>query len=111
MMDVVLGELACLSEAIEIDADYHYGVLDIYGPVLGQSPLIEDILRKMRSRVSQELRFQEQLTSLNGALDMVLAQVNYLSSVSLRAYPLTPLDNFAGCTVSGRINGGNGFRG
>lgn len=56
------------------------GIVDIYGPVLGQSPLIEDIIKKMRSRVAQELRFQEQLVGLSGALDMVLAQVRCFAS-------------------------------
>jgi U3 small nucleolar RNA-associated protein 15 len=50
-------------------------ISDLYSLVFGQSALIDDILRKMKSRVNGELKFQEQLLALNGALDMVLAQV------------------------------------
>jgi U3 small nucleolar RNA-associated protein 15 len=42
--------------------------------VLGQSALIDDLIRKTKSRVAGELRFQQELLALNGALDMVLAQ-------------------------------------
>jgi hypothetical protein len=36
--------------------------------------LIDDIIRKTKSRVTGELLFQQELLALNGALDMVLAQ-------------------------------------
>lgn len=49
-------------------------LIDLYSLVLGQSALIDDIIRKTKSRVNGELRFQQELLALNGALDMVLAQ-------------------------------------
>lgn len=50
-------------------------ILDMYSAVLGQSPLIDDIISKMQKKVHFELQFQKQLLGLNGALEMVLAQV------------------------------------
>jgi U3 small nucleolar RNA-associated protein 15 len=47
----------------------------MYSAVLGQSPLIDDIISKMQKKVHFELQFQKQLLGLNGALEMVLAQV------------------------------------
>lgn len=47
----------------------------MYSSVLGQSPLIDDIISKMQKKVHFELQFQKQLLGLNGALEMVLAQV------------------------------------
>lgn len=49
--------------------------IDMYSSVLGQSPLIDDIISKMQKKVHFELQFQKQLLGLNGALEMVLAQV------------------------------------
>ncbi|KAI5455117.1 U3 small nucleolar RNA-associated protein 15 [Naganishia albida] len=49
-------------------------LIDMYSSVLGQSPLIDDIISKMQKKVHFELQFQKQLLGLNGALEMVLAQ-------------------------------------
>jgi hypothetical protein len=73
VMDVVLGEserYVHLSKPRWSDI----ALVDLYSLVLGQSALIDDIIRKTKSRVSGELRFQQELLALNGALDMVLAQ-------------------------------------
>lgn len=49
---------------------------DIYGDVLGQSRLIDDLINKMQSKVRGELRFQRELKGLSGALEMVMNQVS-----------------------------------
>jgi U3 small nucleolar RNA-associated protein 15 len=47
---------------------------DIYTPILGQTPLIDEMIGKMQSRIERELSFQRELMKLRGALDMTLAQ-------------------------------------
>jgi len=49
---------------------------DLYTPVLGQSPLIDELLGRIQTRVERELGFQKELMKLRGALDMTLAQVS-----------------------------------
>lgn len=49
---------------------------DIYTPILGQSPLIDEMLGRIQTRVERELGFQKELMKLRGALDMTLTQVN-----------------------------------
>lgn len=46
----------------------------MYSSVLGQAPLIDDLLRRTQRKVQYELDFQRQLVGLTGALEMVLAQ-------------------------------------
>ena len=50
---------------------------DLYTPVLGQSPLIDELLGRIQTRVERELGFQKELMKLRGALDMTLAQVSW----------------------------------
>ena len=54
---------------------------DMYGPVLGQSPLIDTLFLRLRKKVAMELRFQQDLVKVKGALDMLLATAS-LSSVA-----------------------------
>lgn len=49
--------------------------IDLYTPVLGQSPVIDEMLGKMQNRIERELGFERDLMKLRGALDMTLAQV------------------------------------
>ncbi|WVQ85835.1 hypothetical protein IAT38_008003 [Cryptococcus sp. DSM 104549] len=49
-------------------------IIDIYTPALGQSPLLDEMLGKIQTRVERELGFQRELMKLRGALDMTLAQ-------------------------------------
>lgn len=49
-------------------------IIDIYTPVLGQSPLLDEMLSKLQNRIDGELRFQREVMKLRGALDMTLAQ-------------------------------------
>ncbi|KAL1659887.1 WD40-repeat-containing domain protein [Schizophyllum commune] len=48
-------------------------VLDMYAPALGQSPLIDALVLRLRRKVAAELRFQREVASVRGALDMLLA--------------------------------------
>ncbi|KAJ7179093.1 WD40 repeat-like protein [Mycena filopes] len=62
--DPRFGEMACDVAGI---------VIEMYTPVLGQSPLIDSLFLRLRKKVSAELRFQKELLKTKGALDMVLA--------------------------------------
>ncbi|KZT62221.1 WD40 repeat-like protein [Calocera cornea HHB12733] len=48
-------------------------VLDIYRSVIGQSPLVDRLLRSLHRKVEGELKFQRELRQLQGALDMLIA--------------------------------------
>ena len=56
-------------------------VLDMYAPVLGQSPLIDALFVRLRKKVDVELAFQRDLAAARGALDMVFA-ASALASVT-----------------------------
>lgn len=47
----------------------------MYGPVLGQSPLIDTLFLRLRKKVAAELRFQQDLLRTKGALEMLFASV------------------------------------
>ncbi|WRT70599.1 uncharacterized protein IL334_007597 [Kwoniella shivajii] len=49
-------------------------IIDIYTPILGQSPILDEMMAKLQSRIERELSFQRELMKLRGALDMTLAQ-------------------------------------
>ncbi|KAI8149626.1 WD40-repeat-containing domain protein [Fennellomyces sp. T-0311] len=49
-------------------------LLDIYGPVLGQSPLIDDLLRKLSRKVNAEIGLQKDLIQAMAALDMLFSK-------------------------------------
>ncbi|KAI9278431.1 WD40-repeat-containing domain protein [Phascolomyces articulosus] len=57
-------------------------LLDIYGPVLGQSPLIDDLLRKLSRKVNGEIDLQKDLIQAMAALDMLFAKSTTSSSSS-----------------------------
>ncbi|KAH8916540.1 WD40 repeat-like protein [Atractiella rhizophila] len=48
-------------------------LIEIYTPVLGQSPVIDDLFRRLWKKVADELQVQKELTQVRGALDMILA--------------------------------------
>lgn len=50
-------------------------VISLYTRTLGQSPIVDDLFERLRRRVADELRFENELLLLKGALDMVVAQV------------------------------------
>ena len=46
---------------------------DLYAPIMGQSPLIDDLFSKLGKKVNDELRMQRDvLVGLKGMVDMVL---------------------------------------
>ncbi|KAK8850439.1 hypothetical protein IAR55_004357 [Kwoniella newhampshirensis] len=49
-------------------------IIDIYTPILGQSPTLDEMMGKLQNRIERELGFQRELMKLRGALDMTLAQ-------------------------------------
>lgn len=55
-------------------------VTDMYIPVFGHSPLIDGLLLQLRRKVEAELKFQNELTQVRGALDMILS-TSILSTV------------------------------
>jgi U3 small nucleolar RNA-associated protein 15 len=46
---------------------------EIYTPTLGLSPLIDSLFTRLRRKVDEELTFQQELTAVRGALEMVFA--------------------------------------
>ncbi|EMD40738.1 hypothetical protein CERSUDRAFT_130935 [Gelatoporia subvermispora B] len=62
--DPRFGEMVC---------DISSVLIDMYAPVLGQSPLIDTLFVRLRKKVEAELRFQQELQKTKGALDMLLA--------------------------------------
>ncbi|XP_062509297.1 U3 small nucleolar RNA-associated protein 15 homolog [Corticium candelabrum] len=48
-------------------------VLDIYAGAVGESPKIDELLQKLKSRIDYELIFQQQVFQLLGAMDMIFA--------------------------------------
>lgn len=49
-------------------------IVDVYAPVLGQSPLIDELFGKIWTKVADEVSVQRQLVQVRGALEMVLAR-------------------------------------
>ena len=49
-------------------------LIGIYTDVLGQSPLIDDLIFKLNARVKEEVKLQTEMLKLMGALDIVFAQ-------------------------------------
>ncbi|KAI0832414.1 WD40 repeat-like protein [Trametes gibbosa] len=62
--DPRFGEMVC---------DVANVVIEMYSPVLGQSPLIDTLFVRLRKKVAAEMRFQKELVKAKGALDMLLA--------------------------------------
>ncbi|EJD53587.1 WD40 repeat-like protein, partial [Auricularia subglabra TFB-10046 SS5] len=48
-------------------------VIDTYGLVFGQSPLIDRLLLQLRRKIKHELRMQRELLKVRGAMDMFFA--------------------------------------
>ncbi|TFY82709.1 hypothetical protein EWM64_g1308 [Hericium alpestre] len=62
--DPRFGEMVC---------DVTSVVVEMYTPVLGQSPLIDSLFVRLRKKVAAELRLQKELLKVKGALDMVFS--------------------------------------
>jgi len=48
-------------------------IIEMYTPVLGQSPTIDSLLLRLRRKLAAELRLQNDLVRVKGALDMLFA--------------------------------------
>jgi len=48
-------------------------IMDLYGPVMGQSPAIDECFVKLQQKLQAELKFQQQLFELLGQMDLLLA--------------------------------------
>ncbi|KAF8655233.1 hypothetical protein AX16_003139 [Volvariella volvacea WC 439] len=62
--DPRFGELVC---------DVAGLVVDMYAPVLGQSPVIDSLFAQLRKKVTAEIKYQRELVKTKGALMMLLA--------------------------------------
>jgi len=71
--DPRFGELSCNVGRI---------LIDMYTPVLGQSPLIDLLFVQLRKKINAELRFQKELASIRGVLDMIFLSAS-VASVSV----------------------------
>nr|GAT59459.1 Trp-Asp repeats containing protein [Mycena chlorophos] len=69
--DPRFGEMACDVAGI---------VIEMYTPVLGQSPLIDSLFLRLRKKVLAELRFQKEVVKTKGALDMLIASASLAST-------------------------------
>ncbi|KII95153.1 hypothetical protein PLICRDRAFT_96605 [Plicaturopsis crispa FD-325 SS-3] len=69
--DPRFGEMVC---------DVAGVVIEMYSPVLGQSPLIDALFLRLRKKVAAEIRFQKELVKAKGALDMVFSSAALAAS-------------------------------
>jgi len=74
--DPRFGEMVC---------DVSGVVIELYASVLGQSPLIDTLFLRLRKKVVEELRFQQELVKAKGALEMLLASAALTSVQPLSA--------------------------
>jgi len=51
-------------------------VLDMYASVIGHSIQVDNLLRKLKTKVNEELQLQKQFLELLGALDLLLTASN-----------------------------------
>ncbi|KAI7863330.1 WD40-repeat-containing domain protein [Spinellus fusiger] len=58
-------------------------VIDVYTPVFGQSPLIDDLMKQLQNKVKQEIKFQKDLTQTIAALDMLFARSGISSHAAM----------------------------
>ncbi|KAF9485314.1 WD40 repeat-like protein [Pholiota conissans] len=57
----------------ELAANVACIVLDMYGSVVGQAPLIDSLVLRLRKKVASELQFQDEIIKAKGALTMILS--------------------------------------
>jgi len=53
--------------------DVGSAILDLYGPVMGQSPAIDECFLKLHRKLVAEVEFQQRLLELMGSLDLLLS--------------------------------------
>jgi U3 small nucleolar RNA-associated protein 15 len=49
-------------------------VLTMYTKILGQSPVIDDLIFRLHAKIKKELMLQMELLQLNGSIGLLLAQ-------------------------------------
>jgi U3 small nucleolar RNA-associated protein 15 len=77
MITLVLGRsLQSLTQCILMT------IPDMYADVIGQSPLIDNLLVRLRRKVTAEIRFQEVVARTLGALDMVFCESSSINKAS-----------------------------
>jgi U3 small nucleolar RNA-associated protein 15 len=67
---VVIGEILLSPDPSELML---FAFLDMYRPVIGQAPLIDGLFLRLRKKVAAEIRFQEEIMKVKGALTMILS--------------------------------------
>ncbi|GLB33858.1 putative WD40 repeat-like protein [Lyophyllum shimeji] len=65
--DPRFGEMVCDVAGI---------VIDMYSPILGQSPLIDSLFLRLRKKVATEIQFQKDLVKTKAALNMVFSAMS-----------------------------------
>ncbi|KAL1917697.1 uncharacterized protein VTP21DRAFT_3531 [Calcarisporiella thermophila] len=55
-------------------------VIDMYRPVLGQSPLIDELMFRLRDKVRQEIAFQKEVLKVVGSLEMLFSKSSSFAS-------------------------------
>lgn len=61
-------------------ADIAGVVIDMYRPVIGQAPLVDGLFLRLRKKVAAEIRFQEEIMKVKGALTMILSSATTYNS-------------------------------
>ena len=67
---VVIGEKILSADPSELTL---VAFLDMYRPVIGQAPLVDGLFLRLRKKVAAEIRFQEEVMKVKGALSMILS--------------------------------------
>ena len=67
---LVIGEIPLSPDQTELILSVP---LDMYRPVIGQAPLIDGLFLRLRKKVAAEIRFQEEVMKVKGALTMILS--------------------------------------
>lgn len=49
----------------------HLHLIDTYYPLLGQSPLLDDLLVRLRQKIMLEVKTMQELMSVMGVLEMI----------------------------------------
>ena len=69
---VVIGEISLSPNPPEL----MLFVSDMYRPVIGQAPLVDGLFLRLRKKVAAEIRFQEEIMKIKGALTMILSSAS-----------------------------------
>ncbi|KDN39385.1 WD40 repeat-like protein [Tilletiaria anomala UBC 951] len=67
---------------VDIVSDTMNVLIDCYADVLGQSPLLDDMLGRIWAKISDEIKLQRNITQVKGALEMILARTALSAALS-----------------------------